>query len=75
MNSFWVGVIVGCACSTVLFTVLSFTTVEQNKVLQAQVKELTEKVEEHEKIMRCYEYYNWQFDKRFAESLKMENGK
>ena len=59
MNSFWVGVIAGCACSTVLFTVLSFTTVEQNKALQAQVKELTGKVEEHEKIMRCYEWFNW----------------
>ena len=66
---YWWGIIIGCACAATLFMILMFSDVEQNKALQAQVKELTEKVEEHEKIMRAYEFYNWQY------SLKMENDK
>ena len=66
---YWWGIIIGCACAATLFMILMFSDVEQNKALQAQVKELTEKVEEHEKIMWAYEFYNWQY------SLKMENDK
>lgn len=66
MNTFWAGTIIGACCSTLLFTVLMFTTVEQNNRLRQEIKELSVKVEEHEKIMRAYEFYNWQY------SLKME---
>ena len=65
--NYWVGVIAGCACSTILFTILMFSVIEQNKVLQSQVKELSEKVDEHEKIMRAYEFYNWHNMKMFDE--------
>lgn len=56
---YWGGVICGCCASTVLFTVLMFTTIKQNNDLKVQVSELKEMVQEHEKIMRAYEFYNW----------------
>ena len=65
--NYWVGVIAGCACSTILFTTLMFSVIEQNEALRAQVEELSEKVDEHEKIMRAYEFYNWHNMKFFDE--------
>lgn len=68
--SYWGGVICGCSVSAVLFIVLMFTVIEQNNGLKRQVSELKEMVQEHEKIMRAYEFYNWQYSKIIEKELE-----
>lgn len=68
--NYWGGVICGCCVSAVLFAVLMFTVIEQNNGLKRQVSELKEMVQEHEKIMRAYEFYNWQYSKIIEKELE-----
>ena len=67
--NYWVGVIVGCVMGIVMSLITVFCIIKQNNSIEAQVKELTELVTDHERIMRAYEFYNWQY------SLKMEEEK
>lgn len=61
--NYWVGVMIGCCTSVILFGCLTFGLVEQNVRLRteikAEVKELSEKVAEHDEIMQAYAFYNW----------------
>lgn len=65
-NNYWVGVVLGCTLGIILSLVGLFCIIKQNDDIQEQVLELRAKVAEHEKIMRAYEWYNWQA------SLKMD---
>lgn len=56
---YWGGVICGCCASAILFCVMMFSVIAQNNELKQQIKELNAKVENHEAIMRAYEFYNW----------------
>lgn len=56
---YWGGVICGCCASVILFSVMMFSMIAQNNDLKQQLKELDVKVENHEAIMRAYEFYNW----------------
>ena len=62
---YWGGVICGCCASTMLFTVLQFTTIAQSNELKHQVDELKEMVQEHEMILNsdylkgATEFYMW----------------
>ena len=56
---YWGGVICGCCASAILFCVMMFTVIAQNNDLKQRVIELNAKVENHEAIMRAYEFYNW----------------
>ena len=56
----WYWVILGAALGIMLSLIGLFCIIKQNDNLEAQVAELREEVEEHEQIMRAYEFYNWQ---------------
>lgn len=56
---YWGGVICGCCASAILFCVMMFTVIAQNNDLKQRVTDLNAKVENHEAIMRAYEFYNW----------------
>ena len=60
MSNYWVGVVIGTCVSTILFIVIMLTVIEQNNCLKteikAEVRELSEKVAEHDEIMN---YFGW----------------
>lgn len=56
---YWGGVICGCCASAILFCVMMFSVIAQNNELKQQIEKLNAKVENHEAIMRAYEFYNW----------------
>ena len=64
--NYWVGVICGCCVASLFFVMMMFVSVEQTNRLRAEVAQLREEVTDHERIMRAYEFYNWQY------TLKME---
>lgn len=69
MNNYWVGVICGCCAASLFFVVMMFVNIEQTNKLRVEVAQLREEVADHERIMRAYEFYNWQY------TLKMEKEK
>lgn len=54
----WGWVLIGCALGIMLSVVCFFCMIKQRDDLQIQVKELTEMINEHEEIMRTYEFFN-----------------
>lgn len=66
MNNYWAGVICGCCAASLFFVVMMFVSVEQTNKLREEVTQLREEVADHERIMKAYEFYNWQY------TLKME---
>ncbi len=56
---YWGGVICGCCAAAILFCAMMFSVIAQNNDLKQQIRELNAKVENHEAIMRAYEFYNW----------------
>jgi hypothetical protein len=64
--NYWGGVICGCCVASLFFVVMMFVQVEQTNRLREEVVQLREEVADHERIMRAYEFYNWQY------TLKME---
>jgi hypothetical protein len=65
--NYWGGVICGCCVATILFTVMMFTVIEQNQRLRIEVAQLKEKVEDHEEVIKQYEFYVWHNMKFFEE--------
>lgn len=61
-DNFWVGVIIGCAMGILFSVVCFFCIIKQNDNLEVQVKHLTEMVQDHERIMRAYEFFNWKME-------------
>lgn len=57
--NYWVGVIVGCTLGIILSVICFLCVVKQNENLTAQVIELRKEVADHERIMRQYEWFNW----------------
>lgn len=55
----WCLIILGCAMGVVFSTIAFFCIIQQNDNLQKEVAQLREEVAEHEKIMRAYEWFNW----------------
>ena len=66
--NYWVGVISGMCAASIFFTCMMFMQIEDTNKLRAEVKELREKVEEHEAIMTKYEFYVWHNMKFFDEN-------
>ncbi len=66
VKSPWAWVLLGCAMGIVFSVICFFCVIKQNDDIQIQIKELTEKVQEHDEIMKAYEFFNWQY------SLKMD---
>ena len=71
--NYWVGVFVGFMCSLLLMAVVCIGVTNRMSQYEVALEQLSKKEEElkkmyaeHEKIMRAYEFYNWQY------SLKME---
>ena len=67
MNNYWVGVISGISAASILFACMMFVQVEQTNKLRAEVKELREKVSEHDDVVESYKFYNWHNMKFFDE--------
>ncbi len=67
MNNYWVGVIVGCSIGAIFSLVALISYVDRVNNLTEQVKELNEKVEKHDEIMKQYEFYVWHNMKFFEE--------
>lgn len=61
-DNFWVGVVVGCAMGILFSVICFFCIIKQNDSIEAQVKYLTEIVQDHERVMRAYEFYNWKME-------------
>lgn len=74
MNSYWAGVLVGACLSSGFFTVMMFTTIQQNNELKTQIREeikaVEAKVAEHDEIMQAYAFYNWKMSFQDEEELK-----
>lgn len=64
--NYWSGVICGVCAASLFFVVMMFVSIEQTNGLREEVAQLKEQVADHEKIMKCYEFYNWQY------TLKMD---
>ena len=61
MNDFWLGVIAGCSAALIFATCALF--IHENRVQNVerrvqQLEAMQERVEEHERIMRAYEFFN-----------------
>ena len=61
-DNFWVGVVIGCAMGILFSVICFFCIIKQNDNIEAQVKYLTEIVQDHERVMRAYEFYNWKME-------------
>lgn len=64
--NYWTGVIVGGLIGTVFSLIALISYVDRVNNLTAEVEKLRVEVADHERIMKAYEFYNWQY------TLKME---
>lgn len=71
--NYWAGVFVGFMCSLLLMAVVCIGVTNRMSQYEVALEQLSRNEDElkslyteHEKIMRAYEFYNWQY------SLKME---
>lgn len=67
MNNYWVGVISGMCAASILFACMMFVQVEQTNKIRVEVAELRKEVEDHEEVIRQYEFYVWHNMKFFEE--------
>lgn len=67
--NYWSGVIVGGLIGTVFSLIALISYVDRVNNLTVEVEKLRVEVADHERIMRAYEFYNWQY------TLKMEKEK
>ena len=72
-SGYWAGVFTGMVCSVIFLIVCCFILNNKMRLYEAALQKLNQNQEElvkmyaeHEKIMKTYEFYNWQY------SLKME---
>ena len=64
--NYWTGVIVGGLIGTIFSLIALISYVDRVNNLTAEVEKLRVEVADHERVMRAYEFYNWQY------TLKME---
>lgn len=64
--NYWTGVIVGGLIGTIFSLIALISYVDRVNNLTAEVEKLRVEVADHERIMKAYEFYNWQY------TLKME---